>query len=112
MQEWQAFLIESLEYASDMNWQRLAWLEQTIPPYPIPIELICNIFLDTSLDDMLSEGVVFSEKVDSALMHLSILADGLNLQVEPESLLSSDEWVQFAREAERVLILVREHLTK
>lgn len=82
------------------------------PNFPAPAELVRQIFDDSGIDDLPAEGVVFSDATDAMLRRLSSLAAELDLNVPPERLLSSEGWVGFAREAARVLALVREDLAE
>ena len=109
-QVWHAGFLQSLEEASDIDGQRSAWVDRTNTRFPAPAELICQIFDDTGIDDLLAESVIFSEATDAALRRLSTLAAGLDLDEEPGRLVSSERWLEFAREAARVLALVREDL--
>jgi hypothetical protein len=110
VQDWHAGFIQSLEEASDVDRQRRAWVDRRDPDFPVPAELVCQIFDDSGVDELLVEGVVFSEATDAMLRRLSSLAAELDLSAPPDALLSSEGWVGFAREAARVLALVREDL--
>ncbi len=105
---WHSDFIHSLTEASDINAQRDAWISQTITCFPTPNELICHIFDDSGIDSLLAEGVVFSKTADAALRRLSSLATDLNMQLSPELLVSSLEWIEFTHEAARVLALLSE----
>lgn len=109
-QVWRADFIQSLEEASDIGGQRAGWVDRTRTHFPTPAELVCQIFDDSGVDDLLADGIVFSETTDAALRRLSTLAAGLDLDDEPARLVSSEGWIEFAREAARVLALVREDL--
>lgn len=109
-QPWHAGLIESLEAASDLERQRSAWLGRGGPHVPDPVELVCQIFDDSAIDDVLAEGVVFSSSTDAMLRRLSALAAELDLTLPPEALLASEGWVGFTREAARALAAVRADL--
>lgn len=111
-QSWHSGFVKSLEEASDIGAQRAAWVDRTSIHFPEPTELICQIFDDSGVDDLLAEGVVFSDTTDAALRRLSELAARLDLDQAPERLISSEGWIQFALETARVLALVREDLAK
>jgi len=110
MRAWHADFVQSLEEATDIDAQRAAWIARTNTDFPEPTELLCQIFDDSGVDDLLAEGAVFSEATDVALRELSQLASRQDLTETPERLLSSEGWLEFAREAARVLALVREEL--
>jgi hypothetical protein len=109
-QVWHYGFVQSLEEASDIDAQRAAWANRTNNHFPEPAELICQIFDDTGIDDLLADGVVFSETTDAALRRLSALAARLDLDEAPERLMSSEGWLEFAHETARVLDLVRQDL--
>lgn len=111
-QGWHVDFIQSLQDASDIEGQRSAWIERTNMEFPAPGELICQIFDDSGIDDLLDESVVFSTATDAALRRLSKLAAGIRLDQEPERIVSSDGWVEFVRESARALALVREDLAR
>lgn len=110
VQGWHAGFIQSLEEASDVEAQRAAWVDRTNTQFPAPTELICQIFDDSGINDLLAEGAVFSETTDAALKRFSALTARLDLDEEPERLMASKRWLEFAREAARVLALVRKDL--
>lgn len=112
MKPWQAAFIESLEAASDIDRQRVAWVDRTGPFFPDPVELICQIFDDSAIEDLMAKGVVFSETTDAAIRRLDALVEGLILDQKPKQLLASEDWIEFAREAGRVCALVRGHLAE
>jgi hypothetical protein len=109
-QAWHAGFMQSLEEASDIDGQRTAWVDRTNTHLPAPAELICQILDDSGIDELLAAGVVFSETTDGALRRLSALAAGLDLDDAPGRLMASEGWLEFAREAARVLALVRDDL--
>lgn len=109
-QKWHEGFVQSLEEGSDIDRQRRAWSDRTDTDFPAPAELVCQIFDDSGVDDLLAEGVVFSESTDAILRRLSTLAAELNVDENPELLVSRAGWVEFAREAARALALVRKDL--
>ena len=111
-QAWHTGFVQSLEEASDIDAQKAAWVDRTSTHFPEPAELICQIFDDSGIDDLLAEGALFSETTDAALKQLSKLAARLDLDESPERLVLSDGWVEFARETAKVLALVKEELAE
>lgn len=107
MEAWHARFVQSLEEASDIDAQRAAWVDRVNIHFPAPAELICQLFDDSGIDDLLAEGVVFSETIDAALRRLSALAARLDLGAEPEQLVSSGVWLEFVHETARALAMVR-----
>lgn len=112
VQDWLVGFIQSLEEASDFTRQWEAWVERSDPNLPSPIELVCQAFDDSGVDDLLSEGLVFSDATDDRLRRLSALATELDLKVPPETLLSSNGWGEFVREAKVALASVKRDVLK
>jgi hypothetical protein len=113
MKPWQVQLVESLEAAADIDWQRRTWIDRVPPDDPAPGELLCQIFDDSAIDELMAGGVVFSEATDAVLRELSELADDLDereLNEEPALLLSNKRWVSFTRKAAEALAMVRKDL--
>src|SRR5687768_8848777 len=98
-QDWHVAFLQSLEEASNLERQRRAWIGGMEPAFPTPTELICQIFDDSGVNDLLSEGIVFSESTDALIKKLSLLTGHLNLMSGPAALLSSEDWIRFARQA-------------
>ena len=111
-QSWHAGFVRSLEEVSDIEAQMAAWMDRANANFPDPAELICQIFDDSGVGDLLADGRVFSEATDAALRRLSVLAERLDLDQSPERLLSSEGWLEFVRETAGVLALVRVELAE
>ncbi len=109
---WHAGFVESLEQAADLDGQRTAWGERTNIQFPTLVELMCQLFDDSAITDLLAEGGVFSEATDDALRRLIVISEGLDLEDDPERLLSSAGWLAFVGAAARALELVRADLAE
>lgn len=112
MEPWHAGFLESLEAAADLHGQRTAWVDRTNTQFPDPVELMCQLFDDSGVFDLLADGGVFCEATDAALRRLSVLADGLDVEADPGLLLSSAGWLEFAGAAARALELVSADLAE
>lgn len=54
---WHDYLVDSLEHATDLDSQRTAWDDRTLIELPInPGELMCQIFDDTGIGDLVDAG--------------------------------------------------------
>lgn len=109
---WLDSFAESLRDAADLNGQKEAWVERKRVDFPSPVELLCQIFDDSGVGDLLdAQRCVFSTTTDAALRKLAKQAARLDLDQEPKQLVASEAWIEFALEASRVLDLVRADLT-
>lgn len=106
---WHDWLVESLEMACDHAAQRAGWVDAT-RFFPPPVEVICGIFDDSAIMDLLARGPVFSELTDASLRSLDTLAEAVDVDLHPKVLLASAAWLAFTREAERALALLRDDL--
>jgi hypothetical protein len=102
MEPWQETFLEALHALSDIERQRSAWVEPGGAWFPDPGELVCQVFDDSSVNELLAEGMLFSAATDDLLRQLDRLADEVDVEVAPEALLASDAWLVLARLAARV----------
>jgi len=110
---WHGPFVQSLEEAADLDRQRAGWADRTDANFPMPTELISQVFDDSGIDDLLGTGeVVFSESTDAALRTLSAAVAEIDLDQHPEQLWASETWRGFVNEAARVLSLVRSDLAQ
>jgi hypothetical protein len=74
---WQQNAVDCLREISDTELQKRAWLEKEAMEFPCPVELVCQLFDDTGLDDALEAGeVFFSPECDSLLRERRCVAEG------------------------------------
>jgi hypothetical protein len=71
-----------------------------------PTELVCQLFDDSGLDELLEGGIVFSTRADDTLRRMNVLASNLNLEQRPDDLLRDGRWLEFTRLAESALAAV------
>jgi hypothetical protein len=105
-QDWHAGFLQSLAEMADIVMQRQAWIEKAQSRFPSPTELVCQVFDDSGVDDLLAKGLVFSEATDNVLRRLSGLVARVNLDVRPQELLSSKHWFEVTEEAALALDMV------
>ena len=96
---WHANLLELLADLADVEAQRLCWLTPITAQrqgvlIDSPAELICGVFDDCAIDDMLNAGPVFSPSIDALLAGMSDLADAVDTNQSPENLLADPQWHQ------------------
>ena len=103
---WQETVIQSLEELSDRSRQRTFWVDRARGDFPSPAEVLCELFDDTGLSEMLALGTVFSEEADASLRSLSEKADSITLDKAPDDLLEDSEWFELTQLASRARILV------
>ena len=72
---WVSPFLESLREMSDAFAQRRAWLDGDPSNFPTPVELVCQVFDDSGLDDALADGPVFSSEADDLLRQLSSVVE-------------------------------------
>ena len=74
-------LISCLEELSDLEFQKRVWLRGEGPEESSFVELTCQLFDDTGLDDLLSnkgQCVIFSKDIDLLLCELSKIIDTID----------------------------------
>lgn len=103
---WHDNFLVALATAADIETQKTAWLEQR-GYLPCPAELLCQLFDDSAIDDLLERGDVFSPTTDQTLRELSELAGRIDATEPPQRLLRSREWVRFVTVAARALEMAR-----
>ena len=74
---------------------------------PSPSELVCQLFDDSGLDDLLRSGAVFSEPVDELLRELSNSVETLDLGKPAAERVADEEWIAIADRAKDALQKVR-----
>ena len=108
-QPWHELLLEALAEAADRDAQHRAWVEESGPNLPPPKELVCQIFEDSGLGDLLEEGV-FSEEVDGIFRQMDSLAKEVDLDQAPDLLLKDSAWGRFCHLARLADLGVRRAL--
>ena len=92
---WHDLMLSSLKQLADLELQRGAWIEHR-GRCGDAVELICGLFDDTGLDDLLEQGEVFGVELDHHLRVMSELAGRINTERPPTELLSDPLWTTLA----------------
>ena len=95
LEPWHESLIESLSWASDIDLQRREWTDNFALTVGTPTELVCQIFDDSGVGDLLELGFAFSDDIDGVLRRMSSLVPEIDLEQSPESLLMDLKWKNF-----------------
>ena len=105
---WQQGFIDSLAAASDLLAQQRAWVQRSGPFFPDPAELICQVFDDSAILEMIQAGTAFSPTTNARILRLSELADAIDTTCDRPfaKLWASQAWVTFAQHASAVRLLV------
>jgi len=93
---WHSRLLESLDELSDVDRQASAWVHRDLEFFPTATELLCQLFDDTGLDQLLSAGEVFSPPLDELLRKMSTLASQVDVELPAEQLLQDALWKELA----------------
>ena len=90
---WHDSLLESLEVLADIPLQVRIWVEgDTTVFVESPTELVCQVFDDSAILELMTSGIVFSDGVDSVLREMDSLAARINLRQSPRVLLDDPDW--------------------
>jgi hypothetical protein len=84
----------------------MAWVEDRLPSFPGPEELICQVFDDSGIDDALIDGIVFSANADEILKQLSRAAATIDASGRPEEFVRGEEWKRVVHLAEKALAAI------
>jgi hypothetical protein len=96
-QEWRNGFLLSLQQLGCLEGQKEKWLKLKDDWFPCPAELLCQVFDDSGIDEMLKRGIIFSEKIDRELNKLSELANSVNTDHPVETLLSDKHWLELVQ---------------
>lgn len=108
---WLSQFLESLRQLGDRDAQRDAWIGLKRPNFPSPEELICQVFDDSGLDDLLSIGPVFSPKVDAVLRELSDVAAVFVPASTAADIDADERWAKIVALARRALFAIEHSLS-
>lgn len=103
---WQKAVVACLRELSDTEQQKRSWLDGDGTEFPSPEELICQLFDDSGLDDLLATGDAFSPEADALLRDLSRRVDSMNLDQAASTLLKDRAWIDVGLIAKEALRLI------
>ena len=69
--------------------------------------MICQIFDDFGIGDLLERGLVFSDDIDGVLRRMSSLVDEIDIDQSPESLLKDPKWISFCELSSVALVGIK-----
>jgi hypothetical protein len=90
---WHATFIQSLQELADLQAQTRAWVGGAAPEFPSPTELVCQVFDDSGILELLARGPVFSPETDACLLEVSRRVDEVDLEQPPQDLVRNAAWL-------------------
>lgn len=107
---WQETVVACLRELSDTKQQKRSWIDKDRACFPSPEELVCQLFDDSGLGDLLEAGdVAFSPECDALLGELGRKIDDVRLDQPVASLIEDRAWREvrsLAKEALRCCEIV------
>lgn len=101
---WQETVVACLRELSDTEQQKRSWLDKDRAGFPSPEELVCQLFDDSGLGDMLEAGdVAFSPECDALLGELGRKIDDVRLDQPVGSLIEDRAWREIGSMAKAAL---------
>jgi hypothetical protein len=103
---WRVHFIQALTELSNIEQQRQDWLSRSPPEGLCPTELVCSVFDDSAIDELMKIEVVFSPEADAVLKQMSKLTNTVDVEQPLQALLRDERWVrltQLAGEAIRAI---------
>lgn len=107
-QSWHNEFFQSLAELANVEAQQQEWLAGGGASLPAPSELVCQVFDDSGLDNLLANGQVFSSAADAVLREMSDLVTKIDLEQDPENILRDARWLELTTLAEKAVKLVSE----
>ncbi len=90
-QDWHEAVLVGLRLLSDLELQRSAWLEGE-GACPDATELVCGLFDDSGLDDLLEDGEVFWPELDHHLRVMSQFSERIGTDRPAGEILDDPLW--------------------
>jgi hypothetical protein len=97
-------VVDGLRELSDIDLQRRSWVEGLGGRLPSPVELVCQLFDDSGLGDLLDIGRVFSVESDGALKELGRRVSLVNMDQPLDDLLEDPDWHRVVKKAKEALL--------
>ncbi|MCL1918710.1 MAG: hypothetical protein FWG14_10405 [Peptococcaceae bacterium] len=108
LREWQMKnLTDALRWLSDANTQEKSWILHEGQYIPVFSELICQLFDDTGLQDIIDENILenfFPEDVCAYIYSLNKAVSQVNQSLPLNEMLNSPEMLVLRYEANRLLL--------
>ena len=90
-QPWHDTVVSYLRFIADLEIQRAAWLRGE-GACPDATELVCGLFDDSGLDELLEDGEVFWPELDHHLRVMSEFAERIGTDRAPQEVLGDPLW--------------------
>ena len=100
---WQQTVVDCLRELSDTEQQKRSWLDKDGTEFPSPEEIVCQLFDDSGLGDMLEAGEAFSPECDALLGELRRKVAGMRLDQPVSALLEDHAWREIGSMAKAAL---------
>lgn len=105
---WRAQFVASLDDLSDLARQRQDWIDSAPPTGMSPTELVCAVFDDSAIHELMDAGTVFSTKVDSMIRSMRDVVRAIDLSQPQEALLRDTGWRRLALLAHQIAEEIRD----
>ena len=92
---WHDLVLLNLRLLADLNLQRAAWIRGA-GTCPDATELLCALFDDSGLDELLEDGEVFWPELDHHFRVMGQFAERIETERSPEEILGDPLWRTFA----------------
>ncbi|MDP2306533.1 MAG: hypothetical protein Q8P18_10970 [Pseudomonadota bacterium] len=104
-------VLECLRELADANFQQRVWIRGEGPEVSSYSELVCQLFDDTALGDVLESGLagnIFGKPAEAELRRLSILLDQIPAGLDAPALLRHPGWQAAVNVAAEAAALVEQ----
>jgi hypothetical protein len=108
-QPWHDAVLSGLRLVSDLDLQRSAWL-QGQGACPDATELVCGLFDDSGLDELLEDGEVFWPELDHHLRVMSEFAERISTDRAPQEVLDDPLWSTLSTLSSKALVALEQRL--
>lgn len=104
--EWASRFLQPLREMSDVSAQQRACIDGDLPSFPDPVELVCQVFDDSGVDDALAAGTVFSPEADDLLRQLNEAVEAADVSGQADRWINERPWTLVADLARRALLAI------
>ena len=108
-QPWHDSVLLSLRLLADLELQRAAWMEGE-GACPDATEILCGLFDDSGLDELLEEGEVFWPELDHHLRVMSQFGERIGTERPPGEILGDPLWTTLATLSTKALAALESRL--
>ena len=100
---------QCLKELADLKFQERVWVRGEGPEVSSYTEVVCQLFDDTALRDLLEakkEKPLLSDELDSILLDLSKVVDSIDYRMDVNDILNHPEWPNVRRLASEALRMI------